>query len=229
MREIIGVIGNARAENDAEDHTPAVVTHIRFDNKLDDFLRLTEAKPVKIQVVLHNTTERANSRPLAGENEDTYYFKVVRFDRPEYYVAVVEDSNEEVGKRAGGKRGVPWQDHKFEELLECVRRRIRGQKKLLKTLEGKHKAAYPEAIHDGDPGGQLRLKCYRKEDGLSGKQVILYSQVVGDYLADVAVRTASNGGQTASEIARSAVAKIKANIDDPNSPHAGLGLPETSL
>ena len=79
-----------------------------------------------------------------------------------------------MGKRAGGKRGVPRKDHKFKKLLEGVQRRIRRQKKVLNTLEGKDKAAYPEAIHDRDPRGQLRLKCYWEEDGFSGKQVILF-------------------------------------------------------
>jgi len=226
VREIIGALENAGAENDAGDYTPADVTHIRSDDELDGFLRLTEAKPVKILVILHsNTPNRANTPPPRGANKETYYFKVGRFDGPEYYIDVVEDSEEEVGKRAGGKRGVPRKDHKFEELLEDVRRRIRRQKKLLETLEGKHKDAYPEAIHEGDPGGKLRAKCYGEEDGLSGKQVILFRQVVGDYLADVAARTAA-GGETAAQIRRAAVNKIKADLDDPTSPYSGLGLPE---
>ena len=135
-------------------------------------------KPVKILVVLHSAAGRANSPTPAGANKDTYYFKVGRFKGLEYYVDVVEDVDEEVGKRAGGKRGVPRKDHKFEELLEGVRYRNRRQKKLLQSLEGKHKVGYPEAIYEGDLGGQSSLKCYGGEAGLSSKQVVPFRQVV---------------------------------------------------
>jgi len=94
-------------------------------------------------------------------------------------------------------------------------------------LEDKHKAAYPEAIHEKDDGGKLRVKCYGKEVGLSGKQVILFHQVVADYLADIAARTAAGRGETAAQIHRAALNKIKADLDDPTSPYSGLGLPET--
>ena len=147
VREIIGALEDAGENNDAGNHTPADVTHIISDDELDGFLRLTEAKPVKILVILHSGAGRVNTPPPTGANKETYYFKVVRFDGPEYYVDVVEDSDEEVGKRAGGKRGIPRKDCKFEELWEDVRRRVWRQKQLLETLEDKHKAAYPEAIH----------------------------------------------------------------------------------
>ena len=64
---------------------------------------------------------------------------------------------------------------------------------------------------------------------MSSKQVILFRQVVRDYLADMAARTAPDGDQTALQIRRAAVAKIKADIDKLNLPYSGLGLPETSL
>ena len=133
VREIMGALENANAENDAGDHTPTDVTHIRSHDELDGILRLTEAKAVKILVVLHSAARGAISPPPAGANKNNYYFKVGRFDGPDYYVDVVEDSDEEVGKRAGGRRGVHRKAHKFEELLEGVRHLIRCHKKLPKT------------------------------------------------------------------------------------------------
>jgi len=159
-------------------------------------------------VILHSGAGRVNTPTPTGANKKTYYFKVGRFDGPEYYVDLVEDSDEEVGKRAGGKRGIPRKDHKFEELLEDVRRLVRRQKQLLQTLEDKHKAAYPKAIHEKDDGRKLRVKCYGEEDGLSGKQVILFHKVVCNYLADIAARTAAGGGETAAQIRRAALNKI---------------------
>ena len=79
LREIIGALENAGAENDTGDHTPSDVTHMRSDDELDGFLHLTEAKPVEILVVLHSAVGRANSSPSAGANKDNYYFKLGKF------------------------------------------------------------------------------------------------------------------------------------------------------
>ena len=166
VREIIGALANAPPDNNGVIpplHTPADVTHIRSDEDLDAFLRLTEAKPIKFLVILHKVGG-ANTPPPQGRNAGTYYFDVARFDEPEYYNEEVEDSEEEVRQRAGGKRGVPRVDYKFEEKLEDIRRRIRRQERLLATLEEKHKAAFPAAIHGADPGGELRVLCYGEGD-----------------------------------------------------------------
>jgi hypothetical protein len=228
VRQIIGALENAYEDDEDEDDEPADVTHIRSDDELDGFLRLTEAKPVKILVILHSATaNRPNTPSPRGANAETYYFSVGRFDGPEYYVDPVEDSDEEVGRRAGGRRGVPRKDHTFEELLEAIRRRIRRQNQHLTDTEAKHKAAYPDAIHESDPGGKLRVFLYGEEDNLSGKQVIKFRTVVADYVADVAARTAAGGNQTSRQIKAAAANQIKTDLNDPNGPYADLGLPET--
>ncbi|KAF8430915.1 hypothetical protein BGX38DRAFT_1146768 [Terfezia claveryi] len=102
--------------------------HIRSDDELEAFLHLTEARPIKLLIVLHrDLAVRANSPPPAVCNASTYYFNLGRFDGPEYYMDEIEDSEEEVARRTGGRRGVPRRDHKFEESLEDCRRRIRRQ------------------------------------------------------------------------------------------------------
>ena len=92
------------------------MTHIRSDEDLDAFLHLTEAKPIKLLIVLQKlTTDGVNTPPPAGSNANTYFFNLGRFDGPEYYVYDIEDSEEEIANRAvGGKKGVPRKDHKFE-------------------------------------------------------------------------------------------------------------------
>ncbi|KAF8424471.1 hypothetical protein BGX38DRAFT_1279386 [Terfezia claveryi] len=81
-------------------------THIRSDDELDAFLRLTEARPIKLLIVLYrDPAVRANSPPPAVYNASTYYFNLDRFDGPEYYMDEIEDSEEEVARRIGGRRG----------------------------------------------------------------------------------------------------------------------------
>ena len=112
---------------------------------------------------------------------DTYYFKPGRFDGLEYYDDHLEDSGEEIMKRVGGKRGVPRKDHKFEERLNDIRRRIRRQEDPLASLELKHKAAFPQAIHDADLDGDLRNKCYGVDNNLTGVEVVKLRQAVINY------------------------------------------------
>ena len=49
-----------------------------------------------------------------------------------------------------GERGYPKRDEKFEEGLSDIRHRIQCQQQLKEECEGKHKAAFLEAIHDND-------------------------------------------------------------------------------
>jgi len=133
VRDFIVALEHAGDNKGAGNPIPADVTHIRADDELDAFLCLTEPMLVKILVILHTGVRRVNTRPPTGANKETYYFKVGRFDELEYYVDMLEDSDKEVGKRAGGKMGIPRKDHKFEELLKTVRRRVPRQKQLLET------------------------------------------------------------------------------------------------
>ena len=92
-------------------------------------------------------------------------------------------------------------------------------------LETKHKAAFGAAIHDADPGRDLRVLCYGRNDKLTGKQVVSFRQVVGDYLANIGVRTGAGGGQTATQIAAAALVQIKADIN--GGVYPALNLPNT--
>ena len=125
----------------------------------------------------------------------------------------MEDSEAEVSKRAGGKKSVPCKDHTFEERLKVIRRRIRQQQDVLALLETKHMAAFGAAIYDADPGRDLHILCYGKNDKLTGKQVVSFRQVVGDYLADIGIRIGVGSSQTAAQIAAAALVQIKAYIN----------------
>ena len=179
VREIIGALANLVPDAAGvipTEQVPSDVTHIRSDEDLDAFLRLTEAKPITLLIVLHKlAADGVNTLRPAGSNANTYNFNLGRFHRPEYYVDDIEDSEAEIANRAGGgNKGVPCKDHKFEDRLEDVRRRIRRQQRLLASLEQKHKVIFPAAIHDTDPSGELRLRCYGPTDDLSGKQVVRF-------------------------------------------------------
>ena len=80
-------------------------------------------------------------------------------------------------------------------------------------LETKHQVAFGAAIHDADPGGDLRVLCYSRNDKLTRKYVVSFWQVVGTYLADIGDRTGTGGGQTAAHIVAAALVQIKADIN----------------
>ena len=224
VREIMGALSDPAADTGVN-QKPGRTTRIRSDDELDAFLRMTQAKPIKLLIILHKKPEDGNNTPPPQGMNATYYFKPGRFDGPEYYDDPLEDSGEEITKRVGGKRGVPRKDHKFEDRLNDIRRRIQRQQDLLASLELKHKAAFPGAIHDTDPGGDLRKKCYGANNALTGAEVIIFRQVVADYLADITTRTAANAGAalTPAQVEAAALAAIKTDIDAGNY----AGLPQT--
>ncbi|KAF8428774.1 hypothetical protein EV426DRAFT_711468 [Tirmania nivea] len=97
-------------------------------------------------------------------------------------------------------------------------------------LEAKHKAAFPDAIHESDARGGLRVLCYEEEDELTGKQVVQFRAVVADYVTDLAARVVANtvagGGLTNRQLVRRAMRHVKAKING-GVTYAALGLPET--
>ena len=216
VRELIGALENLPAPDASK--PPTDTSHIRYDEDLDAFLHLTEAKHIKILAILHKLAADGGSTP-PPTGATNYYFPLGRFNSPEYYMDDVEDSEEEVANMAGsGRRGVPRKDNKSEERLEDIRRRIRLQKALLASIERKHKAILPEGVHDGDLGGGLRVLCYGTDDQLTGKQVIAFTQVITAYLADIVTGTTANtadgGNLTVVQIEAAAITAIKHKIDD---------------
>ena len=63
-----------------------------------------ESKPIELLVILHRlAADGANTLPAVGSNANTYYFRLGRFDGPKYYADKLEDSEEEIANRAGGR------------------------------------------------------------------------------------------------------------------------------
>ncbi|KAF8418353.1 hypothetical protein EV426DRAFT_619907 [Tirmania nivea] len=110
-----------------------------------------------------------------------------------------------------------------------VWRIIHRQQRVLATLEEKHKTAYPNAIHERDPGGQLQVLCYGDDDELSGKQVVRFRAVVADYIADLAAREEANpaagGVLTDAQMMRRAVRQVRRKING-GVTYAALDLPQ---
>ena len=97
VREIIGALQNAMPDSQIATWSDAV--HLQSDDDVNTFLRLTEAKPVKLLIILHRNDVGRNT-PLGRDNIE-HYFPPSRFDSPEYYIDPAEDSDEEASKRAG--------------------------------------------------------------------------------------------------------------------------------
>lgn len=67
--------------------------------------------------------------------------------------------------RAGLKlRGIPKKDHKFEDRLYEIRRRIWRQEALLATMEAQHQGLFPDAIHQSTQG-EGSIEAYSKTNG----------------------------------------------------------------
>ena len=173
---------------------------------------------MKLLIILHRLAQDgSNTPPPLGTNTNTLYFPLSQFVGSEYYVDSLEDSDAEVRGRVGGKRGVPREDHKFEERLEDIRSRIRRQEDLLAKLERKHKALFAAAVHDANTGRYLQVLYFGPNDDLTGKQVVAFRQVIIDYLTDLTQRTNANTANAASltdaQINTAAVTTIMADID----------------
>ena len=76
-----------------------------------------------------------------------------------------------------------------------------------------------------DPSGDLRQKCYGGNNALTGAEVIIFRQVVTDYLADITTRKAANAGAALipAQVEAAALAAMKTDIDAGNYPR----LPQT--
>jgi len=132
------------------------VIHIKSDDKLNSFMQLTEAKPVKITMILYCTmANKPNTLPLRRVNAKACYYSVGRFDGPKYYVDPVGDSNKDVRRRASSRRGVLRKDHILDKVLKAIKYQLRHQGQHLTNTEAKHKAAYLDAIYKSDSGGKL--------------------------------------------------------------------------
>ena len=71
VRELIGELENPPAADASK--PPTDTSHIRSDEDLDAFLRLTEAKPIKILAMLHKLAVDGGSTP-PPTGATNYYF-----------------------------------------------------------------------------------------------------------------------------------------------------------
>ncbi len=201
VREVFGALENPLPGVNGVVHSndpPADWLRLTTDEEVDGFLRLTGAKPIRLLVCLHRDPRAIPREPDTPPPEEVphpgkFYFSADMFDKDEWEQDLVEDSDAESRKRAGlGARRVPKADHRFEDRIEEVRRRIRRQIAILDELERKHKAKYPAAIHETDAGFHLRQSIYGDNDALTGHEVILFRSVVRKWKRKYASLKAQN-------------------------------------
>ena len=185
--EVFGGLENPLPREDGvvdPNDPPTDWLRLTTDEEVDGFLRLMGAKPIRLLVCLHRDPRAVPRVPDTPPPEEDphpgkFYFSADMFDKDKWEQDLVEDSDAESRKRAGlGARHVPKADHRFEDRIEEVWRRIRRQQAMLDDLERKHKAKYPAAIHETDAGGHLRQSIYGDNDSLTGHEVILFRAVV---------------------------------------------------
>lgn len=173
IREILGSINDPPSAPDTPlDNFPHY--RITSDSDLDAFCRITDVKKPTLLLILHRDSQRGNTAPPENiPNPTTFYIDPLKFIEPEQYSDPIEDSEEEVYRRAKhGKKLIPKADHKFEERLQDIRRRIQRQMSLLKVMEIKHKGLFPNAIHKQDRGGHLCRYLWGNNNILTGRQAI---------------------------------------------------------
>ena len=185
VREVFGALENPLPRKDGvvyPNDPPADWLRLTTDEEVDGFLRLTEAKPIRLLVCLHRDPgAQVPDMPPPEEvpHPDKFSFSADMFDKDEWEQDLVEDSDAESWKRAGlGAHRVPKADHQFETQLDEIRRCIRRQLPMLEDLERKHKERYPATIHETDTGGHLHRLMYSDNDPLIGHEVVRFRTVV---------------------------------------------------
>jgi len=147
VRAIFGALDNAIAPSIIPD-----AIRLQSDEEVEAFFELICSKPIRIQVILHRDP---NLVPLVADfppPEDGAYFAPGSFDAVEEYDDPVEDSDAIHRNLAGmAKRTFPRTEVAFEERKLKIRKRIKRQQKLLRTMKRKHRAKFPNRdIYDSD-------------------------------------------------------------------------------
>jgi len=134
VKAIFGALDNAVVPSIIPD-----ATRLQSHKEIEAFFELTCSKPIRIQVILHRDP---NFVPLVADSpppEHGAYFAPGSFDAVEEYDDPAEDSDAIHRDLAGmAKRTFPRTDVAFEKHKLKIRKWIKRQQKLLRTMKCKH-------------------------------------------------------------------------------------------
>ncbi|KAF8435612.1 hypothetical protein BGX38DRAFT_1145581 [Terfezia claveryi] len=174
VRQILGVLEDPMAPVLT---FPADYTSLNFDVQVRAFLRITQAKLVRIFVLLHSVPIRANTSPPIGAKP---YFDLDKFDPLNEYDDFAEDSDANVSNIAGvHQHHMPTRDHTFEQQKHELHTRVAHQEETLRELKREHKRLFPNAgIIDSDDEDYCYIRCLKWPKYTTSLQLIKAHQVV---------------------------------------------------
>jgi len=105
---------------------------------------MTNAKPIRLLIILHRTPSAAPVSPILTDLEA--WFLVDKFEPLLKYDDPIEDNDVVVWNIVGvGRRRMPTKDHTFEERKYKLQERIARQQELLQTVKQTHREKCPNA------------------------------------------------------------------------------------
>jgi len=124
---------------------PADWTSLQSDEEVVAVLRITNAKPICLLIVLHRSPSAAPVSPIPTGLEA--WFSVDKFKPPLEYDDPIENSDAIVWNIVGvGRRRISTKDYTFEEQKYKLWERIARQQELLRTGKRTHQQKCPNAL-----------------------------------------------------------------------------------
>ncbi|KAF8430819.1 hypothetical protein BGX38DRAFT_1277596 [Terfezia claveryi] len=135
---------------------------LNSDAQVRAFFQITQAKPVRIFILLHSVPPRANTLLPAGAKP---YFDLDRFNPLNEYDDFAKDSDANIRNITGHE----------------LRARVARQEETLREVKREHKRLFPNAgIIDSDDKDYCYIWCLKRPKCTTGPQLIKARQVVGE-------------------------------------------------
>ena len=121
-------------------------TRLQSNEKVEAFVQVTASNPIRLQVVLHRDPNQIHPIPNSPPRNDRPSVAVDVLDAVEVYQDPAEDSDVLQRNLAGmAKRTLHKIDIRFENRKWKIRKRIRRQQRVLRTMMNKQRLKFPNA------------------------------------------------------------------------------------
>ena len=142
VRAVFGALENPTRHNPIPD-----ATRLQSDEEVEAFFDLTNAKPIRFQVVLRRDPEAVPLREDTPPPDDGEYFPEDFLNAAEEYNDPAEDSDALCRNLAGySKRTMPRKDEAFEQRKMDARRRLKKvREEGLNPVKVKHREKFPNS------------------------------------------------------------------------------------
>jgi len=183
-------------------------TSLRSDEEVVAFLRMTNAKPIRLLIVLHRPPGAAPVSPIPTGLE--VWFPVDKFEPPLEYDDPIKDSDVVVRNIAGvGRRRMPTKDHTFEERKYKLREWIVRQQELLRIVKQTHWEKCPNApIINSDHEDFCYIRNLKRPKCNTGARIVKARAVIPAGRRATALNRAHGVGRIRSKVQGIAAAQF---------------------